>query len=882
MAAHSANGDGDRGVTPVLGVILLFAMVFIGAGLVLMVGSGALDAISGETHAEKTEQELKQFDSDLSSAGLQNDTKETVYLGGDSELVMDGKLTVNISDGYASNETSIDLKTIVSTDEAGNEFAYQAGGVWRIDNNRAQAVADPNIRYYTEMADGEQVGRLDLSPTTVEGAVGSGEHTVESGTTQEFDLRGDELEYVNYVTVEVSDSAYHNGWYDFLKDEFNATDEANVPGHDCKPATQVTTNIICHEEDQQTVTVVAGVDGETPLANLVDIEPTVYGGLYVSGSDKTVDSPLTVTAYDDHQSTQNVTNDLLLADYENYDLQNHANIDGIPVVNGELGSKGNPTISQIGYGVSVDPGPQGRPFEEDNAYWLDAHEQALATELSSSYTSIDSINDEIDTLLDEYLRSDSTAGGSVTAGIYEGLENDGNSISTLDSSDGNIHVGVEDDLELSGVDVYGDNQTSFYVDGNVDVSNVEIHPDDRASSLWIYATNDSTVTVDGDFQGVIYAPGANVQIDGGTTIDGAIVAGNDIGIEDNVNINFDRSLRTDTPFSDGDEDLLFEYGESRPPIDATFILDSSGSMGPHNTYGGTYTPQNEIRITGNDWELIPDEIDEAFRNTHTESFFGDWIQHDIEVKNTTTGETEILTYQEDYAHPSNWDKVRVLDRTCIGPYCNERGDLGFYSHSGNDPTGERVNATTNFIDLMNESEGDRAGVYEFDTDGNTLHHLDGDLDAARENVVGNAYGGTNMGSGLEKALDDYDSRGKDGQERISILLSDGKNSGNGDSVMDTQVDRAKNDNVTLYTVGLHGDAGDSIPEGKLTDWAEETGGEYYSAEDPGELYDLFEKIAKEEIEIDSEVQVEISVTHERTTTSGYAVNVAEQTVEIDS
>ncbi|ELZ04880.1 von Willebrand factor A [Natrialba asiatica DSM 12278] len=839
-----------------------------------MVGSGALDAISAETHAEKTQQELKQFDSDLSSLGWQNDTKETVYLGGDSELVTDGELTVNISDGYASNETTIDLETIVSTDEAGNEFAYQAGGVWRIDNDRARAVADPNIRYYTEMADGEQVGRLDLSPMTVEGTVGSGEHTVESGTTQEFDLRGDELEYVNYVTVEVSDSAYHNGWYDFLKDEFNATDEANVPGHDCKPATQVTTNIICHEEDQQTVTVVAGVDGETPLANLVDIDPTVYGGLYVSGTDKTVDSPLTVTAYDDHQSTQNVTNDLLLADYENYDLQNHANIDGIPVVNGELGSKGNPTISQIGYGVSVDPGPQGRPFEEDNAYWLDTHEQALATELSSSYTSIDSINDEIDTLLDEYLRSDSTAGGSVTAGIYEGLENDGNSISTLDSSDGNIHVGVEDDLELSGVDVYGDNQTSFYVDGNVDVSNVEIHDGDRASSLWIYATNDSTVTVDGDFQGVIYAPGANVQIDGGTTIDGAVVAGNDVGIEDNVHVNFDRSLRTDTPFSDGDEDLLFEYGESRPPIDATFILDSSGSMGPHNPSGNTYSPVESVRVSDDDWEPLPGSLDEPFRNAERHLT--------VEIRNTTSGEAKQLEYH-DYANPDNWNEIRVLGERCSWwGGCTDETALGMYNQIGNDAYRERVNATTNFIDLMNESEGDRAGVYEFDTDGNTLHHLDGDLDAAKENVVGNAYGGTNMSAGLEKALDDYDYRGKEGQEKIAILLSDGKNSGDGDSFMDDQVDRAKYDNVTLYTVGLHGDEDDSIPEEKLADWAEETGGEYYSAEDPGELYDLFEKIAKEEIEIDSEVQVEISVTHERTTTSGYAVNVGEQTVEIDS
>ncbi|ELY92589.1 von Willebrand factor A [Natrialba hulunbeirensis JCM 10989] len=870
-------------------------MVFMGAALVFAVGSGALDALTAQTHAEKTEQELKQFDSDLASVGWQNDTTETVFLGDGTQnkLVTDGSLTVNVSDGYNSNEERIPLETIVTTDESGNEYAYQAGGIWRSDSEYATAVSNPNIRYYTELSDGEQVGRLDLSPTTIQGSVGSGEHTVQSGQLQEFDLLGDELEYVNYVTVEVSETNYHNGWYDFLKEEFEATDEDNVSGLDCNPATEVTTNIICHNEDEQTVTVVAGVDGETPLANLVDVEPTVYGGLYIEGDENDFGSALEVTAYDNQTVGDRETNDIFLANYNEYDLKNNAPgapnennnarntvIDGIPVVNGELGSQGNPVITQIGYGVSVD-GKEIENNDGDTIYQLDPQEggepRALAAELSEPYDSIDEIDTEVDNLLTNYLNEKPAPGSDVSSGLYSDISS--SHIDQLDSSNGDVHIGVENDLTLTDATVEGDNQTSFYVDGDITVSEVNIDPDDRANSLWIYGTSDSTIEIDGDFQGVIYAPGADIKTNDGVAIDGAVVAGDDVGIGDNVHVNFDRTLRTDTPFTDGDEDLFFEYVESRPPIDATFILDSSGSMGPHNIYGSVYDPITETEISGSDWETIP--VDEPFRNTHSE--LGGLIRHDIEVRNTTVGETSILEYREDYADPSEWDEVRVIDETCFAGSCTNQADLGLYQHPGNDPSDQRVAATRHFLDLMNESEGDRAGVYEFDSNGRTLHHLTGDLEGVKDSVAGNGYAGTNMGAGLREALDDYETHGEEGQERIAILLSDGENSdSSGDALMWDQVERANENNVTLYTVGLDGLEHDPIPEDKLIEWAEATGGEFHGVDDSDDLYDLFEMIAREEIEVDAEVQVEISVTHERETTSGYAVNIAERTVELES
>ncbi|SER26600.1 vWA domain-containing protein [Natrinema salaciae] len=864
------GGDGstartqDRAASPIVGIVLLFGFVIVGALLVFVAGSAMFDALESQAHGEQSEQTLKQFDKDLTTAGIQNDTSGSVYFDEQTEnkIVSDGELRVTVSDGYVSNTSRpIELRTLVTTDGGGNEFAYQAGGIWRVNDDRATAVSDPDLRYYTESVNDEQVGRVDISPVTVDGTVGTGEHAIQQASSETFHSFGKDIEYVNYVTVEVSDTAYHHGWYDFLKDEFNATDESEVSA-DCTSPGNVDENVICHDEAGETVTVVATVDGQTPLANLVDIEPTVYGGLYLEGTSDSLDSTLEVNGYDDNVIGTNETEDLFLANYNTYKLENNAEVTGIPVVNGELGSRGNPDISAIGYGLTVNPVHNRGPFDANNsAYWLGASvndRDALATELSSSYSDIADINGEIDDVRTNYLDGNPTASGTVTAGMYDGA----GSIGTVDSSDGNVHIGVDGNLNLAGVTVKGDNQTSIYVDGNVELSDVEIQPDDRANALWVYASNDSTITINDDFQGVVYAPGADIEIADGTTIDGAIVAGNDVGIGDNVEINFDRSLRSDTPLSPADENKMFEYGETRPPLDATFVLDRSGSMGPHKSV------IDRERIEGDDWEPIP--VDQPFRNEN----YG----LDIEVRNTTTGDVKRLG-SNDYADPDNWQEIRVIEH-CGWYYCYDTTTIEVYQHPGNDPGRVRVDATRDFINLMNESNGDRAGVYEFNGRGNVLHHLDSDLNATKADVVGRANGGTSMGHGLKEALDDYRVNGKSGQERIAVLLSDGQNNRGGDSYMDTQVREAKDLNVTLYTVGLVGPRDSSIPEGKLENWAQDTGGEFYKAENSTALREIFETIAKDEVQVDQNIQMGISVTNERETTSGYAISVSEQTVEI--
>ncbi|WP_455429275.1 DUF7289 family protein [Haloterrigena gelatinilytica] len=874
-AAHSLSERADRGASPQLGIVLLFVLVFLGATSVYVVGMGAFDAAESQAYHEQSQQELRQFDSTISSLGKQDDTPKPVRIDNlDGELVTDGELEVTVSDGYVNDSRSIALETLVATDKGGNEFAYQAGGAWDVSGDRATAVSDPNLRYYYESTEDGEVGRVDIEPVTLEGSVGTGEHTVReipNPDTDSFESLGEDIEVVSYTTVEVSESSYHHGWYDFLKDEFNATD-----ANDCEISGSVDENIICHDESEETVTVVANVDGEKPLRELADIEPTVRSGLYIDGETGTLRSSLSMSAYENHNANGAGSPGFLLANYDEFYLHNHADIEGIPVVNGELGSKGNPSISPIGYGVTVNGTEQGESESGRNLYRLDSENEgkgngvegtALATELSQPYADIAPIDDEINRLLTSYLAGNPPADGDVSAGMYSGEDG----IESTDSSDGNVNVGVDGDLELSNVEINGDNQTNFYVDGRAELSDVSIGPDDRADALWVYATSDSTITIEDDFQGVVYAPGADLEIEDGVTIDGAVIAGDAAGrggtleIGDDVQINFDRSLRSATPLSEEDTDLLFEYSDTRPPVDVTFVLDRSGSMGPHNPYGHAYEPEYEIQI-GDEWEPIP--TDEPFRNTHG------WKVLQVRDENGTTRTLESL----EFAHPDDWTEIRVHPYYQFGL---RPASIGVYAHPGNDPTGQRVEATRNVIDELDPS-ADRVGVYDFAGSGRTLHPLSGDLEAAKESVAGTAYGGTNMAAGLEAALDDYATRGADDRERVVILLSDGKNSNAAnDERMDELVDRSDDLDYTLHTVGLDGLEHDSIPEDKLEGWAAETGGNYYQTADPDELLDLFEEIVDEEIDLEMDTQMQLAVNYETGGTANYAVHVSERTVAID-
>lgn len=100
-----------------------------------------------------------------------------------------------------------------------------------------------------------------------------------------------------------------------------------------------------------------------------------------------------------------------------------------------------------------------------------------------------------------------------------------------------------------------------------------------------------------------------------------------------------------------------------------------------------------------------------------------------------------------------------------------------------------------------------------------------------------ADGGTPMAAGLNRTVDLFDEEGRNGSRRVAVLLTDGKQ--NGDGNLTVAAEAAAAHNVTVFTVGF----GDDPDEAALEAIANETGGTYYRAHDASQLVDRFQQIA---------------------------------------
>ncbi|MFC4542313.1 VWA domain-containing protein [Halosolutus amylolyticus] len=791
----------DRGFSPQVGLVLLFGMVFVGIALIAITGMVALDSVESQASAEQSEQLMHQFDHDLRTALVDSDSSGSVYLeeDGEYELSNNSTITISVSNGYSEPKTldDITMGTLRYEDSAGNRFGHQAGGIWREGDSGTTLVSKPDIRYYTETNDdGEPVGRIDLSVTNLQGTTGSGEHTVTNRPVEDSANVSDvidEVGFVDEIELTVENTRYHDAWYDFLQEEFDAVDCDENPAPD--------ENEVCHDPATESVTVVATIDSDNAFADHVGIDPVVYGGLHTEGVDGDHDVTTNVTAYD-RNGDPNISDDLFVVD-DDLSLGDDADISGIPVINDELtrvDDDANPIVSQIAYAADLEQGDTPSGYEyinttedgETAVYWLSDEEEVLVANMSDPFESVDAIDDELDAAVGdlEYLESNGDAEdvesqSNIDAGLYYGDEL--TDLDAIDTSGGDVHAGVNGTVELSDLEIDGNDSAYIYANDDVTIDgNVTIEDGDRANALWIYAGSDAKVTIEDEdevnFDGVIYAPGSELEVGDNVEITGAAIGG-ETTFDGDVDVQFDRSLRTAVPIPEANREIELVEERSRNALDVTFVLDRSGSM--------------------------------------------EW----------------------------------------------------------NDPHHERVDATTDFIGMLNESDGDRAGVYEFaapDLLGptQTLHELSSDLVSVEDNVTANEYGGTNIASGMELALDDYRDKSDEGNDRVMILLSDGKNSHPSyDAKTRNLAKHDANDlDVTIYTIGL---GFDDLDEELLEYVADETGGENVNVDNADELDDVFEDIA-EDVTADSDVSFDVgSAPDSSNTSSDYVIDIDEQNVVIE-
>lgn len=172
-------------------------------------------------------------------------------------------------------------------------------------------------------------------------------------------------------------------------------------------------------------------------------------------------------------------------------------------------------------------------------------------------------------------------------------------------------------------------------------------------------------------------------------------------------------------------------------------------------------------------------------------------------------------------------------------------------HSGSletyDPQVLRILAAHEYVDNM-IAPFDRAVVLYFDTNAgsvNTNSHLTSayaqvhaDLEALARRTP---QGQTNYQAGIQATIDEFDTFGKEENQKIVIMFTDGVPDPESANVTQAQMDEMVSKGIKLYTIGL----GPLVDE-QLLDWmADYTGGRFYRAQTAEELVSIYLKISNQ-------------------------------------
>jgi len=166
-----------------------------------------------------------------------------------------------------------------------------------------------------------------------------------------------------------------------------------------------------------------------------------------------------------------------------------------------------------------------------------------------------------------------------------------------------------------------------------------------------------------------------------------------------------------------------------------------------------------------------------------------------------------------------------------------------------DPTNMRLDAARGLVMKMDPAR-DRVGLVSWDEDVDFSIPPTSEFARVLE-AIGrvDSSDGTNLDRGLKEAIDllTANSTGSDERARFVVFLSDGEGDYTASGRAGSQADRARNDGIVIYTIGLK--LADSRAKKSLEEMAETTGGRYYEACDSTALESIYQAIGEEVINL---------------------------------
>jgi len=157
--------EDDRGVSPMVGLVLLLGIVLVGVTVVLAFGALALDDIRNAVQVQSSEHAMREVDSRLSRVAFSENDVEVLDLSEtptrEVSIRNDSRMTIRVND-TSQCQATIPMGSIVTESQDGDVIAYEGGGVWRKRGDGSTMVSPPDFQY--------EAGTIDFPVVGIENA----------------------------------------------------------------------------------------------------------------------------------------------------------------------------------------------------------------------------------------------------------------------------------------------------------------------------------------------------------------------------------------------------------------------------------------------------------------------------------------------------------------------------------------------------------------------------------------------------------------------------------------------------------------------------------------------------------------------------------------
>ncbi|WP_418281985.1 DUF7289 family protein [Halorubrum sp. DTA98] len=531
----------DRAQSDLVGTVLILGLSLLVVTATVVVGAVVLSDRQADADLRGAETSLTSFASKaaLVSSGSSESRAVSLPRSSRGSTAIDpdqGRLLIELRDeaNGSVEETLIDRPLGGVTYRLGDSaVAYEGGGVWRADGDRSWMVSPPPVHY--------RGTTFTMPVPLVEGGSATGGNAVVTrGGPSELvypdptdpDRRNPLSAATVHVTVE---SDYYEAWGRFFESRTGGT--------------------VRYDHTADRVTLLLATDD--PDRRLGDAAiGTATGRFEISGaggSAFTDSYNSSVGPYSDPDARSDRGRVVAAGDLR---LRGGAAVYGDAVAGGSIDMAGSTVHGNASYGDSIDLGGNaevtGWSAPNASVASVSPIDPLVRTELSSLAAAND--NEAADAIDGTTFASTAEHPDAITlsAGEYylDDVDLDGRTL-RLDVSDGDVRLGVDGTLDLSGetVEVVGEGgRVRAFVARDVAIGSGEVTVEgDVASRMWVYGTRDADIAVNGgSFTGVLYAPSGTtgsgtVDVRSGGAVYGAVVGGQTT-LQSGGTIHFDTAL----------------------------------------------------------------------------------------------------------------------------------------------------------------------------------------------------------------------------------------------------------------------------------------------------------------------------------------------------